>query len=100
MRNRKLEYIQPHGGRMQKVKMNLGGRVVEAERMTFKAMDEPWSLYRLEDGSLVKLKSVVSEVFKLPIADPVTGFPQIIVRSSNIISVEPPEPPLAPHEVN
>jgi hypothetical protein len=85
---------------MQKVKMNLGGRTMEVERMSFKPMDEPWSLYRLEDGSTVKLKLVVSDVFKLPIPDPVTGFPQVIVRSSNVMSYEPPEAPTPAHEVN
>ena len=85
---------------MQKVKMNLGGRMMEAERMSFKPMDEPWSLYRLEDGSIVKLKLVVSDVYKLPVPDPVTGFPQIIVRSSNVMSYEPPEAPTPAREVN
>lgn len=85
---------------MKKVKMNLGGREVEAESMAFNAIEEPWSLYRLEDGTTVKLKLVVSDVFKLAIPDPVTGLPQVVVRSSNIMSVEPPETPLSKREVN
>jgi hypothetical protein len=85
---------------MQKVRMNLGGQMVEAERMHFKAMEEPWSLYRLEDGSIVKLKLVVSDVYKLPIPDPVTGFPQVVVRASNVVSYEPPEAPTPAREVN
>jgi len=85
---------------MQKVRMNLGGQMVEAERMVFKAMDEPWSLYKLDDGSIVKLKLVVSDIYKLPIPDPVTGFPQVMVRTSNVVSYEPPEAPSSPREVN
>jgi hypothetical protein len=83
-----------------KVKLNLGGQVVEAEKMTCNPIQEPWSIYRLEDGTIVKLKLVVSDVFKLPHPDPVTGLPQLIVRSSNVISVEPPEAPLTKREVN
>lgn len=67
--------------------------------MTYKPLDEPWSSYRLEDGSVVKVKIVVSDVFKLPIPDPVTGLPQYLVRSSNVMSVEPPEPQPSKREV-
>jgi len=84
---------------MKKVKMNLGGQAVEAQAMEFTPVEEQWSRYRLEDGTIVKLKLVVSDVFKLPAPDPVTGLPQLMVRSSNIISVEPPEPPLSKREV-
>jgi hypothetical protein len=87
------------GGKM-KVRMNIGGQVVEAEKVDYKPIEEPWSLYRLEDGTTVKLKLVVSEVFRLPHPDPVTGLPQLMVRSSNIISVEPPQIPLPKKEVN
>ncbi|MCJ7503016.1 MAG: hypothetical protein MUP80_08150 [Acidobacteriia bacterium] len=83
-----------------KVKMNIGDQVVEAEKMTFNPIEEPWSLYRLEDGTTVKIKLVVSDVFKLPSRDPVTGLPQLIIRSSNIASVEPPEAPPSKREVN
>ena len=83
-----------------KLKMNIGGQVVEAEKIECKPIEEPWSIYRLEDGTIVKLKLVVSDVFKLPHPDPLTGLPQLMVRSSNVISVEPPEPPLSKKEVN
>jgi hypothetical protein len=72
-----------------KIKMNLGGQTVEADKVDFKAIEEAWSFYRLDDGTIVKLKVVVSDVFKLPTPDPLTGLPQLIVKSSNIMSVEP-----------
>ncbi|MGH7907012.1 MAG: hypothetical protein ACREP6_10320 [Candidatus Binataceae bacterium] len=73
-----------------KIKINLGGQTVEADKMDFKPLDEPWAEYKLEDGNVVKLKIVVSSVFKLPAPDPVTGLPQYIIQSSNVMSVEPP----------
>lgn len=85
---------------MKKVTMNLGGRSVEAEKVEFNTVEEPWSLYKLEDGTVVKVKPVVSDVFRLPGNDPVTGLPQILVRSANIISVEPPETPPSKREVH
>ena len=84
---------------MKKIKMNLGGREVEAETMSCKILEEAWSVYKLEDGSVIKLKLVVSDVFKLPNSDPVTGLPQYLVRSSNIMSVERPDTPLSKREI-
>ena len=83
-----------------KVRMYIGGQAVEAEKVDYKPIEEPWSLYRLEDGTTVKLKLVVSEVFRLPNPDPVTGLPQLVVRSSNVISVEPPQISTPKKEVN
>lgn len=74
---------------LMKIKLNLGGQVVEVEKMEFKPLEESWSLYKLEDGTIVKLKLIVSDVFKLPTADPLTGLPQLLVKSSNVMSVEP-----------
>ena len=75
---------------VMKMNLNLGGKVVEVEKMEFKPIEENWNLYRLEDGSLVKLRMIVSEIFKLPGSDPVTGIPQFLAKSSNVMAVEPP----------
>ena len=72
------------------MKLNLGGKAVEAERIDFKPIDENWSLYRLEDGTVLKLRLIVSEIFKLPGSDPLTGMPQFLAKSSNVMAVEPP----------
>ena len=71
------------------VKLNLGGKTVDSERMEFKQLDEAWSSYRLEDGTIVKIKVVAAEVYKLPGVDPLTGAPQYLVKSSNVLAVEP-----------
>jgi hypothetical protein len=76
---------------MKKMNLNLGGRTVQADQMFFKAIEEPWSLYKLDDGSTLKVKIVLTDVFKLPTSDPVTGLPQIMIRAGNVISLEVPE---------
>ena len=83
---------------MKKIMMNIGDKAVEAESMSFKASEEPWTIYKLDDGSVIKLRPVVSGIFKLPGQDPVTGLPQFLIRSSNVVSVEPPEVPLSKRE--
>lgn len=73
-----------------KINLNLGEKVVEAEKIDFNPIAENWSLYRLEDGSVVRLRLIVSEIFRLPGSDPVTGMPQYLAKSTNIMAVEPP----------
>ena len=75
-----------------KIKITLGGQEVEAQKMEFKPIEETWSLYRLEDDTVVKIKLIVSDVFKLPVNDPLTGMPQFLVKSANVMSVEPSSP--------
>lgn len=65
----------------------LGGKTTEAERIDFTPLKENWSLYRLEDGTVVKLRQSVSEVFKLSGADPVGGQPVYVARSSTEMEV-------------
>ena len=84
---------------MKKIKMNIGGKTVEGESMAFNAREEPWTVLRVEDGSVIKLKPVVSDIFRLPGKDPVTGLPQYMIRSSNVVSVEPPDVPLSKQEI-
>jgi hypothetical protein len=72
-----------------KVKLTLGDQTVEADKMDFNPIQENWSIYRLEDGTIIKLKLIISDVFRIPGTDPVTGVPQFMVRSTNIMSVEP-----------
>lgn len=77
---------------MAKIKANLQGKTVDAETMTFTVIDEPWSFYKLEDGTVLKMKLIVSNIMKLDTTDPVTGLPHFIVRSSNVIAIEPSAP--------
>ena len=85
---------------MKKIMMTIGGNKVEAESMAVKPIEEPWSIYKLDDGSIIKLKLVVSDIFKLPNPDPVTGLPQFVVRSTNVVSVEPADVALSKREVH
>jgi hypothetical protein len=76
---------------MAKVKINIGGKEVEAEKITFKAKSEPWSEYYLEDGNVAKIKLVVTEAYLLPGRDTVTGLPQYAFKSSNVATIETSE---------
>ena len=75
------------------VKLTLDDKTVDAEKMDFKTLDDAWSVIRLEDGTVIKIKVVPSQVYKLPGVDQLTGVPQFVVKSSNVMSVEPQSTP-------
>lgn len=77
---------------MGKLVVDVGGQKVDAEAVEFSPLAEPWSQYQLADGTVVKIKLVVSEILQLGIKDPVTGQPQYLIKSSNVASVEPSRP--------
>ena len=73
-------------------KLNLGGEVIEAEKMDFEPIEENWNLYRLDDGTIVKIKLIVSDIFKLASTDPLTGVHQFVAKSSNVMTIDQPTP--------
>lgn len=60
---------------MKTVKLNLGGKTVEAELLSYRPLNEPWSAYQLDDGSIIRLKLVIYDVFKSPTSGQLTGLP-------------------------
>lgn len=73
---------------MAKVKLTLGDRIVDAEKVEFKATAEPWSIYHVADGNIAKLKLIVTDIFRLDERDPVTGMPAYIFKSSTVAAIE------------
>ena len=68
-------------------KVVIDGKTAEAVAVT--KADESWRNYELEDGTKFRMKTIVTEVFKIPEKDPMTGVPQLLVRTMNSIVVEP-----------
>ena len=73
------------------MKVTVDGKPMEGERIDFTPVDEPWSRYRLNDGTVVRLKLVVADIVRLPGSSPED--PQLLVRSSNVMAVESPSTP-------
>ena len=66
------------------------GRKVEATDIDFKTQKEVWNEYTLEDGSVLKFKTIVSSIIRTEDYDP-TGDPIYLIRSTNISRVKVPE---------
>ena len=64
------------------------GKEITANQVKFTIGTENFSEYKLEDGNTLKVRVVVGEIYRSDQADPLTGRPNYIVKSTNIISVE------------
>ena len=74
-----------------KVKLNLGGKEVWGELIPVQDAKEGWSQYLLADGSIVKMKVVVTDVFRVENEYDAEGNPIYYVKSSNVVSVNASE---------
>ena len=72
------------------MKVNFEGRQEEGERVSFEPLEEPWTKYRLADGTVIRMRLVAADVVRLNRKAP-TGEPVYVVKSSNILAVEEPD---------
>jgi len=52
---------------------------------------ESWNEYRLSDGSILRIKQIATEVWKIEDSYDPEGNPQYVVRSAGIMNVIAPE---------
>lgn len=64
------------------------GRELGAMDVDFETIKEDWNEYALEDGTVLKFKTVVSSIIRTEDYDPMTGDPVYHVRSTNILRVK------------
>ena len=71
-----------------KIKIRLpDGKETFGTQVDFKVLKEDWNEYELRDGLILRIKPVVSEVYILDEKDPATGMPNVLVKSTNVISL-------------
>ncbi len=70
--------------------INFGGREVEATELGFKGIKEEWNEYQADDGTILRLKVVLSEIYRLDEYDP-DSKPIYVIKSSNVLSSSVPE---------
>ncbi|MBI3995601.1 MAG: hypothetical protein HY349_06470 [Nitrospirae bacterium] len=74
-----------------KQRLNLGGEEVWGDLVPVQQVQEGWSQYLLTDGSIVKMKIVVTDVFRVDNKYDAEGNPIYYVKSTNVVSVNAPE---------
>lgn len=67
------------------------GREVDATVLSFNPSAEYWTEVLVDDGTVIKLKLVVTDVYRVDGAYDADDNPVYVVRSTNIVRVDPPE---------
>lgn len=67
------------------------GSEVEATELSFQNVREHWNEYLLDDGTIIKLKPVATELFRLDDRHDNEGNPVYILKSRNILVVNAAE---------
>lgn len=63
----------------------------DAELMEITKSDEKWNVYDLDDGTQIKMRATVVEIWRLVNAYDNDGNPAYVIKSQNITSVNAPE---------
>ncbi len=74
-----------------KVRVPWKGKDVEGVRLKFKTKEEDWNHYETEDGSTVKMKTVVSDIIRLLKEHKEDGEPIYLIKSTNIVETVAPD---------
>lgn len=73
------------------IKVLFEGKIVEGLDMDFKSLKEDWNEYQINDGTIIRMKVVVTNVAKIPDRYDPEGNPIYLLKSSNVLSVSAPE---------
>ncbi len=75
----------------RKTKINVGGQFREATLVPTITSHEQWSEYILEDGTAIRIKIVITEVYRVDGLYDEDGNPVYQIKSNNVISAIPSE---------
>jgi hypothetical protein len=91
--------MAPPGGKsMKKVELKLGDKTVEGTLVDFETMREEYNSYRLSDGAVIRMKTVVTNIIRTEEFTP-TGEPVYIVNSQNVLVADVPDEMKKPERV-
>jgi hypothetical protein len=77
---------------MTKARVQIGpGKFVDAQRLDFKPVAEPWCEFDCEDGTRVRIRLLVSEIYRLEGQRTPDGDPVYFVKSQNLMTAVVPE---------
>jgi hypothetical protein len=67
------------------------GEPVDGTEVSFQNVREHWNEYLLDDGTILKLKPVATEVFRLDGKFDAEGSPVYLLKSRNVMVVKAPD---------
>lgn len=78
-------------GIRRKIQVAPGEPPKDAELIEVQQSSEQWNQYLLGDGTVIKLKVVVTEVWRVENEYDADGNPVYLVRSKNVLAVTSPD---------
>ena len=72
-------------------KVPYAGGLKDAVLVSAKDSKEPWTEYHLEDGTILKTKQVVSEIWRVDGEYDAEGSPVYVVKTTNMVNVTVPD---------
>jgi hypothetical protein len=75
----------------RKVKIVFNGQQVDAEAVEATQSSERWNEYLLDDGTILKLKVIVTNVYRVEGHYDAEGNPVYVVQSTNVVSANAPQ---------
>ncbi len=76
---------------MVKIVSPLSQRQVDAEQVDFEAKSEPWEIYELADGTVLKIRSILTSVLRIEGEYDQGGNPIYVVSTQNIVQANAPK---------
>lgn len=68
-----------------------GGETVDAAEVPFQTGAEHWNEYVLQDGTVLKLRTVTTEILRVEGQFDNDGNPVYILKSTNVLAVSAPD---------
>jgi hypothetical protein len=81
---------QSGGQSMKKVELKIGDKTVEGMLVDFETLREEYNSYKLSDGSIIRMKAVVTNIIRTEEFTP-SGEPVYIVNSQNVLVADVPD---------
>lgn len=75
----------------RKTKIMYNGQLHDATFIPVTSSQEQWNEYLLDDGTLIRMKTVVTEIYRIDDLLGAEGDPLYHIKSKNIASAVPPE---------
>ena len=78
------------GQAVKRVELKLGDKTIEGTLVDFETVREEYNSYKLSDGSIIRMKTVVTNIIRTEEFTP-TGEPVYIVNSQNVLVADVPD---------
>jgi hypothetical protein len=76
---------------MVKIVSPVTQRQVDAEQVDFDAKAEPWAAYELSDGTMLKMRVILTGVMRIEGEYDQSGNPIYVVSSQNVVQANAPK---------